>query len=60
MLAAMSFDVGSRWMVIASVAVALSVAMRLISGWIERRERERTRKITGPIARARSGSKTES
>ena len=56
----MTFDVGSRWMVIALVAVALSVAMRVFSGWIERREREKTRAITKAVLRdGRQESRTE-
>jgi hypothetical protein len=39
----MPFENGSRWAVIAAVAVALSIALRVIAGWVESRARTRVR-----------------
>lgn len=48
----MTIDAGTQWLVIASMAVALSVLLRLLSSWVERVAREKTRAITAPHLRA--------
>jgi hypothetical protein len=47
----MTIDARTQWLLIASVAVALSMLFRLLSAWVERVAREKTRAITAPHLR---------
>jgi hypothetical protein len=51
-LGTMTIDAETQWLVIASMAVALSVLLRLLSSWVERVARDRTRAITAPHLRS--------
>jgi hypothetical protein len=56
----MTIDAGTQWVAIVSVAVVLSIALRLLSGWIERRERDRTRAALAMTKRANAKQEAQS
>jgi hypothetical protein len=41
----MMFAQGSRWAVIAGLAVGLSIGFRLLAAWVERRAGDRVREV---------------
>jgi hypothetical protein len=50
----MVFAQGSRWAVIAGLAVGLSIGFRLFAAWVERRANARARAALGVDRRVRA------